>query len=353
MPKFTLGEIAKKINGRVKGDSNVIITGVAGLEEAKDGDISFVANRRYLNRIASTKATAVIVGEDNGAIPDDKNYLVVENPYLSFLMTVELFYPQNNNFTPGIHPTAVIDPTAEIGERVYIGALVVVDTGSKIGNDVILQARSYVGERVVIGDNTRVMPGVIVLDDVVIGKRCLFQSGCVLGSDGFGFVCDNKGIQQKIPQVSGLIIGDDVEIGANCTIDRGTLSPTCIGNGVKCDNLVHLAHNVEIGDNSLVVAQVGISGSTKIGKSVVLAGQAGIGGHLRIGDRVKVGAQAGVTKSVPEGMEISGYPARPHGEALRSQALLSRLPKVIQQIKDLLNRVNKLEEKNSRTSRSW
>ena len=345
MPEFTLGEIAKKINGWVKGDSNVVITGVAGLEEAKNGDISFVANRRYLNRIASTKAAAVIVGEGNGAIPEDKNYLVVENPYLSFLMTVELFYPQNNNFTPSIHPSAAIDPSAKIGERVYIGALVVVGAGSQIGNDVILQARSYVGERVIIGESTRVMPGAIILNDVVIGKRCLFQSGCVLGSDGFGFVCDNNGIQQKIPQVSGLIIGDDVEIGANCTIDRGTLSPTRIGNGVKMDNLVHLAHNVEIGDHSLIVAQVGISGSTKIGKSVVLAGQAGIGGHLRIGDRVKVGAQAGVTKSVPQGMEVSGYPARPHGEALRSQALLSRLPKVIDQIKDLMSRIKKLEDR--------
>ena len=345
MPKFTLGEIAKKINGRVKGDSNVVITGVAGLEEAKNGDISFVANRRYLNRIGTTKAAAVIVGEGNGAIPEDKNYLVVQNPYLSFLMTVELFYPQNNNFTPSIHPSAVIDPSAKIGERVYIGALVVVGAGSQIGNDVILQARSYVGERAVIGDSTRVMPGAIILDGVVIGKRCLFQSGCVLGSDGFGFVCDNNGVQQKIPQVSGLIIGDDVEIGANCTIDRGTLSPTRIGNGVKLDNLVHLAHNVEIGDHSLIVAQVGISGSTKIGKSVVLAGQAGIGGHLRIGDRVKVGAQAGVTKSVPQGMEVSGYPARPHGEALRSQALLSRLPKIIDQIKELMSRIKKLENK--------
>jgi len=343
LPKFTLGEIARRVNGRVKGDSNVVITGVAGLEEARNGDISFVANRRYYNRIASTKAAAVIVGEDNGAIQESKNYLVVENPYLSFLMTVELFYPQNNNFAPSIHPTAVVDPSAEIGERVYIGALVVVGAESRIGNDVILQARSYVGERVVIGDGTRVMPGTIILKDVVIGKRCLFQSGCVLGSDGFGFVCDNKGIQQKIPQVSGLIIGDDVEIGANCTIDRGTLSPTRIGNGVKMDNLVHLAHNVEIGDNSLIVAQVGISGSTKVGKSVVLAGQAGIGGHLRIGDRVKVGAQAGVTKSVPEGMEVSGYPARPHGEALRSQALLSRLPKIIDQVEDLLKRIKKLE----------
>ena len=345
LQNFTWGVIANKINGRVKGDSNVIITGVAGLEEAKDGDISFVANRRYYNRIASTKAAAVIVGEGNGAVPEHGNYLVVENPYLSFLMTVELFYPQNNNFTPSIHSTAVIDSTAEIGERVYIGALVVVGAGSKIGSDVVLQARAYVGERVVIGDSTRVMPGAIVLDGVSVGKRCLLQSGCVLGSDGFGFVCDNNGRQQKIPQVSGLIIGDDVEIGANCTIDRGTLSPTRIGKGVKCDNLVHLAHNVEIGDNSLIVAHVGISCSTKIGKSVVLAGQAGIGGHLRIGDRVKVGAQAGVTKSVLEGLEVSGYPARQHGEALRSQALLSRLPKVIDQIKELLNRVERLEEK--------
>ncbi|MFH1071481.1 MAG: UDP-3-O-(3-hydroxymyristoyl)glucosamine N-acyltransferase [Candidatus Glassbacteria bacterium] len=345
MPKYSLGEIAEKINGRVKGDPNVIITGVAGLEEAKVGEISFVANRKYYNRVATTRATAVIVGEGNGAVPDNKNYLVVTNPYLSFLFTVELFHPQKDSFAPSIHPTAVVDPTAEIGERVYIGPLAVVGAGSRIGNDVILQGRSYVGERAVIGDKTRVMPGAIVLNDVQVGKRCLLQSGSVLGGDGFGFVCDNRGVQQKIPQVSGLIVGDDVEIGANTTIDRGTLSPTRIGNGVKCDNLVHIAHNVEIGDNTLVVAQVGISGSTKVGSSVILAGQAGIGGHLNIGDKVKVGAQAGVTKSVPAGIEISGYPARPHSEALRSQASMSRLPKLFKQIKELLSRVEALEDK--------
>jgi len=345
LPTFSLGEIAEKISGRVKGDPTVMISGVAGLEEARNGEISFVANRRYYSRIATTKAVAVIVGKDNGLVPDNKNYLVVENPYLSFLMTVELFHPQNNNFTPSIHPTAVVDPSARLGERIYIGALAVIGAKSVIGNDVILQARSYVGERSVIGDKTRVMPGAIILNDVVVGKRCLLQSGCVIGGDGFGFVCDNRGVQQKIPQVSGLIIGDDVEIGANTTIDRGTLSPTRIGDGVKCDNLVHIAHNVEIGENTLVVAQVGISGSTKIGSSVVLAGQAGIGGHLRIGDKVKVGAQAGVTKSVSSGKEISGYPARPHSEALKSQASLSRLPKLLKQIKELIQRVRALENK--------
>ena len=264
---------------------------------------------------------------------------------MCFRLTVELLHPQHSNFTPSIHPTAVVDPSAQIGERVFIGPLAVVGAGSRIGNDVILQARSYVGERAVIGDNTRVMPGAIVLEGVKVGKRCLLQSGCVLGGDGFGFVCDNRGVQQKIPQVSGLILGDDVEVGANTTIDRGTLAPTRIGNGVKCDNLVHIAHNVEIGDNTLVIAQVGISGSTKVGSSVILAGQAGVGGHLTIGDRVKVGAQAGVTKSVLPSMEVSGYPARPHNEALRSQAFLSRLPKLFSQIKELLARVKALENK--------
>jgi len=167
----------------------------------------------------------------------------------------------------------------------------------------------------------------------------------VLGSDGFGFVCDKKGQQQKIPQVSGLVIGDDVEVGANTTIDRGTLAPTRIGNGVKFDNLVHIAHNVEIGDNTLVVAQVGVSGSTKIGSSVILAGQSGLGGHLTIGDGAKIGAQAGVTKSVPAGREVSGYPARPHAEALRAQASLTRLPQLLWQFKDLVCRVARLEKK--------
>ena len=345
MPKFTLGEIATKVQGRVKGNPDVIITGVAGLEEAAEGEISFVANPRYIKRVNTTRATAIIIGESNGAVKAEKNYLVVKNPYLSFLMTVELFYPQKRVFKPGIHPTAVVDPTAQIGERVYIGPLAVVGSHSRVGNDCILQARAYVGDRAVIGDNTRIMPGAIVLDGVRVGQRCLLQSGCVLGGDGFGFVCDQKGVQNKIPQVGGLVIGDDVEIGANTTIDRGTLSDTRIGNGVKFDNLVHIAHNVEIGDNSLVIAQVGVSGSTKIGKSVILAGQAGVGGHLHIGDRVKIGAQAGVTKSLPPESEVSGYPARPHKEALRMQASISRIPKLIEDIKDLLRRINEIEDK--------
>jgi len=345
LPKYSLGEIAGKMNGEVQGDPEVLITGVAGLEEACDGDISFVANRRYLNRIASTKAAAVIVGEGNGAVPKEKNCLIVPNPYLTFLLTVELFHPQNNDFKPAIHPTAFVDPTAEIGERVFIGPLAVVCAGARVGDDVILQARSYVGERAEIGEKSRLMPGTIVLHEVKVGRRCLIQSGAVLGGDGFGFVCDNKGVQQKIPQVAGLIVGDDVEIGANTTIDRGTLSPTKIGNGVKCDNLVHIAHNVEIGDNTLVVAQVGVSGSTKIGSNVIMAGQAGIGGHLNIGDRVKIGAQAGVTKSVPEGQEVSGYPARPHTESLRSQASVARLPGLLKEFRKLIERVGKLEDK--------
>ena len=345
MPKYSLAEIAGKMNGEVQGNPEVMITGVAGLEEAEDGDISFVANRRYHNRIASTKAAAVIVGEGNGAVPSEKNCIIVPNPYLTFLLTVELFHPQNNKFKPSIHPTAVVDPTALIGEPVFIGPLAVVCAGAVIGDDVILQARSYVGERASIGEKTRLMPGTIVLHEVKVGRRCLLQSGTVLGSDGFGFVCDNQGLQQKIPQMAGLIIGDDVETGANCAIDRGTLSPTRIGNGVKCDNLVHVAHNVEIGENSLIVGQAGISGSTKLGSSVIVAGQAGIGGHLTIGDRVKIGGQAGVTKSVPKDLEVSGYPARPHAESLRAQASVGRLPKLLKQFRELLERVKKLEDK--------
>ena len=345
MPKYCLSEIAEKIEGKVKGNPDVVISGVAGLEEASEGDISFLANPKYLNRLHTTKAAAVIIAQSNGHVPDKQNFLVVDNPYMSFLRTVELFYPQGLDFAPEIHPTAVVDPTAVVGEGVYIGPLAAVAAHARIGNHVVLQARCYVGEYSVIGDGGRLMPGATVLDHVQVGQRCLLQSGCVLGGDGFGFVCDRKGIQQKIPQVSGLVLGDDVEVGANTTIDRGTLAPTRIGNGVKFDNLVHIAHNVEIGDNCLVVAQVGVSGSTKVGSNVILAGQAGIGGHLRIGDRVKVGAQAGVTKSVAPGMEVSGYPARPHHESLRTQAMVFRLPQLMDQLRELEQRVRELEEK--------
>ena len=345
MPNYCLGELAEKVHGRVEGNPEIEISGVAGLEDAREGDISFLANPKYLKRIASTRAAAVIIGNKNGNVPSEMNYLVVENPYYSFLQTVELFHPQKRPFEEDVHPLAFVDPSAVLGAGVYVGPFVYIGAESRVGDNVILEARSYVGTGSSIGESTHLMPGATVLDRVQIGSRCLLQSGCVLGSDGFGFVCDSKGRQNKIPQVSGLVIGDDVEIGANTAIDRGTLAPTKIGNGVKFDNLVHVAHNVEIGDNSLIVAQVGISGSTKVGSSVIIAGQAGISGHIKIGSGVMVGAQAGVTKSLPENSKVSGYPARDHNDALRAQASFFKLPELFKQFKEILARVARLEDK--------
>lgn len=336
MPELSVGEIAEAVDGRVEGDRSARIEGVGPIESAGPGQLSFVANARYRGYLQRTRAGAVLLTEDLlPAAPAGLARIVVADPHEALYRVLRLLHPIS---TPeaGAHPTAVVDPTARIGEGVSIGPHAVVGAGSEIGKGCAIGASAVIGSGCTVGEGTQVHAGATLYDRVRVGRHCVIHSGARIGRDGFGFVWADGG-HRKIPQVGGCVLGDEVEVGANTNVDRGSVGDTVIGSGSKLDALVQIGHNVRLGRFVIIAAQVGVSGSTVIGDGVVIGGQAGIGGHLTIGAGARIGAQSGVTASVPEGASYSGYPARPHREALRAQGLLSRLPR-------LLERVRRLEE---------
>lgn len=340
--RMRLGEIAELINGEVIGDPDIVITGISGIKEAQKGDITFVANPKYASLIKTTRASAIITSYNLNN--SSKPLIRTENPSLAFAKIVELAGPEKVKHPRDIHPTALIAEGVKLGNNVAIGPYVIIEEDVEIGEGSIIYAGSYVGYGARIGKNCLIYPNVSIRERVYIGNRVIIHSGTVIGSDGFGFATV-KGVQEKIPQIGTVVIEDDVEIGANVTIDRARFDKTLIGKGTKIDNLVQIAHNVIIGENSIIVAQTGISGSTTIGKGVILAGQSGIVGHISIGEGAIVAAQAGVTKSVPPNTKVSGYPARPHEVAKRVNACIQRLPLTYKKIKELESTVKKLQEK--------
>ena len=331
----TLGEIAQLTSATLEGDPNQIIRGAAPIESAAAGDITFVANKAYLKHLNTTKATAVVLDMETPSV--HPCILRHKAPYLTFARALDLLYPPQPHLETGIHATAVVDNTARVDSTAAIGPLCHLRAGAIIGRGTQLISSIFVGRDVTLGDNCLIYPGVRIMDGSRIGDGVILHSSTVIGSDGFGFAESETGLK-KIKQVGWVEIEDDVEIGSNCSIDRGALGPTRIGRGTKIDNLVQIAHNVEIGPHSMIVAQVGISGSTKIGRGVILAGQAGIVGHVEIGDGARVAAQSGVSKSIDKGQTVFGSPARDAGLARRIEASLSRLP-------ELFKRVRSLEEK--------
>lgn len=339
--QIKLSELADVVGGQVDGDGSVLISGVAGIKEAEQGDITFLASPRYEKFLKTTSASAVIAPP--GTTGAGRALILSDNPYLSFVKAVEYFVPSKNNYPRTLHPGAVIAPGASIGESVGIGACAVVEDGVTIGDDSVILAGTYVGRDATIGRNCLVYPNVTIREEVRIGDRVIIHSGAVIGSDGFGFAKDGD-IYRKIPQIGNVVIEDDVEVGANVTIDRATTGTTRVGKGTKIDNLVQVAHNVVIHENCILIAQVGIGGSTEIGRGASLAGQAGAVGHIKIGEEAMVAAQAGVTKSVPAKTMVSGYPAREHGQAKRIYASLQKLPDLLKRVADLAERVVKLEE---------
>ena len=336
MPKIPLGELAGTIGARLEGDPDFIVSGVAPLEDAGPEDLSFLANPRYEAAALASEAGALIVGADFAA--DGRNVLRCENPYLAYARAVALLSPEPS-IESGIHPSAIVDPEARVADDVAVGPLAVITAGVELGEGVVVGAGSFLDEGVRIGAGTRLFPRVTIHRGTRLGERCVVQSGTVLGSDGFGYATDEAGRHQRVPQRGALVIGNEVEIGANVTIDRGSAGDTRIGEGTKIDNLVHIGHNVQIGRNCLIVAQVGIAGSTVVGDHVVLAGQAGLVGHIRIGDRTRIGAQAGVISDVPADAEYSGYPARAHRDQMRAHALFARLPELFRRLKRLEDRL--------------
>jgi len=317
------------------GDGNVQISAVAPIQHAGDGDISFVANRAYTKFIETTGASALVLDPDTacGRCPVIRH----ENPYLTIARIVDLLYPETPLVAPGCHDSAVIAPDVHLDEPVAIGPLCHVREGSRIGRHGQLVSSVFVGRNVTIGSHCLLYPGVQIMDGCTVGDNVIIHSGAVIGSDGFGFAQSESGLK-KVRQVGWVEIGDDVEIGANTTVDRGSIGPTRIGRGTKIDNLVQIAHNVEIGENCIIVSQVGISGSTRIGDGVRLAGQVGLIGHIEIGHGVRVGAQSGVAKSVPAGKTMFGSPARDIMETKKIEAALAHLPQLLKRVRDIEKR---------------
>jgi len=314
------------------GGRDVLIKGIAKVEEAKEGEITLAVSGKFLKKAEQSNASAVIVSLKVEEF--SKPIIRVKNPRLAFAQLLELFAPQKFRFT-GIHTTAVIGKDVKIGKRVTVGPYSVIEDGVVLGDDVYLSSFVYLGQGVSIGKRSFFHPRVTVLYGTSIGEGVIIHSGAVIGSDGFGFVKKEDGSYYKIPQIGRVIIEDEIEIGANVAIDRATIGETRIGKGTKIDNLVHIAHNVKVGKNVAMVALVGISGSSSIGDGAVLAGQAGVTDHVNIGPGVIVAAKAGVTKDIPSNLFVSGFPARNHAKQKRIKAITYRLPKILKRIERL------------------
>ncbi len=327
---FTAAEIAKQLSGEVRGDASVVLNGFAPADHAKAGDLTFAENEVYFQRAEQSAASAILVAGD---FTSKKVLIRVPNARIAFAQVLPLFF-QEPVYAAGIHPTAIIAPSAKVDPTAHIGPYCVVGEQVNLGPRVALQGGNYVGANSQLGEDTNIFPNVTIYPQSQIGKRVRVHSGTVIGSDGFGYVLD-QGIHRKVPQIGNVIIGDDVEIGANVAIDRGALGPTVIGKGTKIDNLVQIAHNVIIGDYSLLISQVGIAGSTRLGNYVILGGQVGIAGHLKIGNQAIVMAKAGVMRDVADGEKMLGSPAYPDREFKRHVIATQQLPGLIRRVREL------------------
>lgn len=342
--KFSAEQIAGLIEGSVVGDPGVEVTSLAKIEEGKMGDLSFLSNPKYEDYIYTTGSSVCIVNNTftpSKELPATLTLIKVEDAYSCFAKLLEV-YDTMNKPQPGIVQPSYIHESAKLGENAYIGAFAVLSENVAIGNNVIIHSNVNIGPNVKIGDGTVINPGATVYRDCVIGNNCTIHAGAVIGSDGFGFAPNEKGEFQKIPQIGNVILEDNVDIGANTTVDRATMGSTIIRKGSKLDNLVQIGHNVEIGMNSAMAAQVGVAGSTKIGNNVLLGGQVGLAGHLKIGDRVKIAAQSGVGSDVNNDEVVMGSPAFDNKEYKKSYLGFRRLPRILDRLQELENKIKEL-----------
>ena len=332
---ITAEAIAALISGELIGDGKAAISGIAPLDRARETELSILSSAKYAPMLAGTKAGIVLVDPEFREVAGGpRARIIVKQPLEKLLSLLPRLYPENVPVT-GVAATARLGKGAEIGEQVSIGEYAVIGARARLGRGATIGANCVVGDGVTIGDGARLFPGVTIYDGATLGARTIVHSGARIGCDGFGYVF-RDGAHNKIPHVGRCLIGDDVEIGANTTIDRGSIDDTVVGNGTKIDNLVHIAHNVRIGAKCLLMAQVGVAGSVTIGDGAILAGQAGIAGHVSIGAGARVGAQAGVFGDIPAGESWSGYPARPHRESLRASAALFKLAGMMRRLENLL-----------------
>lgn len=338
-----LKELAKLIESEFSGNPEEEILDIKELSSAKEKDITLVLDEKNLEKAKVSSASVFIV--NSGTKLDGRNLLISDAPKLTFAKVINILRTKTTVYPLGIHPASVMEKDVKIGENVSISAYTYLSKGVEIADNVIINPFVFIGKNTKIGEGTFIYPNVVVREDIVIGKRVIIHSGTVIGSDGFGYVKNKDGSNFKVPQVGSIIIEDDVEIGANVTIDKATLGETIIKKGTKIDNLVQVGHNVIIGENTVIAAQAGISGSVKVGKNAALGGQVGLADHIDLGDNVTVYAQSGVSKNVEAGTTVFGYPAKEKGEAARTLAEINNLPKLKERVKELEKKIKEFEEK--------
>lgn len=345
--EFSALQIATILNGKLEGNPETKVHVISKIEEADEGSLSFIANPKYEEFLYSTHASILIIGEDHQLTKPVKPTLIrVKDPYVSFALLLEKYnrlLSEEKTIRHGIQQPAFIAPTAKIGKDVYIGAFSYIGENAQVGDHVQIYPGSYIGDYVHIQENTIIFAGVKIYHHCAVGKNVIIHAGTVIGSDGFGFAPQKEGNYKKVPQIGNVVIEDDVEIGANTTIDRATISSTTIRKGVKLDNLIQIAHNVEIGENTVIAAQTGVSGSTKVGKNCMLGGQVGMVGHIHIADGTRINAQSGLSKSVNEpNTALNGTPAFDYKSSLKSQAIFRNLPELEKRVKELESLIKQL-----------
>lgn len=347
MVSFTAQQIALLIQGKIEGEATAVVKQFGKIESAMPGEISFLANPKYEDFLYTTKASVIIVNESLVLKKKIAATLIrVPDAYAAFATLLTKYQEMKNENLVGIQSPSFIASTAKLGEQNFVAAFAYIGENVQTGNNVKIFPNAVIGENVSIGNNVTIHAGVIIYSDCVLGHNITIHSGSIIGSDGFGFAPNADGSYQKIPQLGNVIIEDDVEIGSNTTIDRATIGSTIIKKGVKIDNLIQIAHNVEIGENTVIAAQVGISGSTKIGKGVIMGGQSGTIGHIVIADGIKIAARTGITKDFKEaGITLSGYPAREQSAFLRAQVAQKNLPALEKRVKELEIMVQQLSQK--------
>ena len=347
MLQFSAQQIAMMIQGKVEGDAAVAVAQFGKIEEAKAGELTFLANPKYEEFLYTTKASVVIINESQVLkTPIAATLIRVPDAYAAFATLLTKYQELKTQNLSGIQSPSYIASSAQLGENHYVAAFAHIGDNVQIGNNVKIFPNVVIGENVKIGNNVMLHPGVVIYADCILGNNITIHSGAIIGSDGFGFAPTGDGSYQKVPQLGNVIIEDNVEIGSNTTIDRATIGSTIIRKGVKLDNLIQVAHNVEVGENTVIAAQVGLSGSTKVGKGVMMGGQAGTAGHLSIADGVKVAARSGITKTISNANStITGFPAAEHSTALRAQIHMKNLPNLEKRVKELEILVAQLSQK--------
>lgn len=343
--KFTARIIADFIKGEIVGNPEEVVTDISRIEEGKKGTLAFLANPKYEKYLYTTEASIILINKDFQITAPLKSTIIkVDNAYDAFTSLLEL-YSRMIPEKKGIEQPCFIDPTAKIGENAYIGAFAYIGAGVVIGQNTKIYPQTYVGDFTQIQDNTVIYPGVRIYHGCLIGSSCIIHSGAVIGADGFGFVQQPDQQYRKIPQVGNVIIEDLVEIGSNVTIDRATMGSTIIRRGTKFDNLIQIGHNVEVGENSVIVSQAGVAGSTKVGKNCMIGGQVGLAGHLKIGDNVKIGAQSGVSNSLKDGETVLGSPALEVTKQIKAMIVYKSLPEMSKKLAELEKEIKALKEK--------